>query len=171
MTAAAAQSASNARRGHYQQPIDSESLVRRIDLALVCQRFKVSNFFMHAPHSGRLRFHLGHQRELQSIPARFRHVRLLLHYSVEVFRRGELHHQCVTLNGPFFQQTIEASGARRPNSKIGNLAWRWICPECGDATNLLLARIGQPFTCIDCHGRGGEYVLPATFAALPPEAY
>lgn len=148
---------------------DDERIARQIDLALVSQRLKISNFFMHAAHSGRIRFHLGHEQTLQQLPRAFRHMRLVLHYSVEVGRSGAIHQQFVTLNGPFFQQTLEAAGNKRPNSKIGTINWRWVCPKCGDPTNLVLARVGQPFSCIGCHGRAGEYVLPATFVALPPE--
>ncbi len=154
---------------HSERTFNHDRIARQIDLALVCQRLKLSNFFMHAPHVGRLRFHLGHEQELKSLPREFRHARLLLHYSVDVQRHRDSYRQIVTLEGPSLQQTLEARGEKRPHSKIGGYAWCWICPACEEPTNLLLARIGQPFACIDCHGRAAKYILPATFTALPPE--
>lgn len=104
-----------------------------------------------------------------TISESFRRSRLVLGYHTEAFREGKAHRQSVTLTGTSFNQTIEAVGVSRPHSRISRFAWRWACPRCEQKTDLLLARVGRPFTCLDCHGRGGEFVLSATFAAQPPE--
>src|SRR5690348_7395936 len=113
-----------------------ESLARQVDLALVCQRLKLSNFFMHAPHTGRICFHVGHSPELQELPVPFRRSRLRLTYSVEAGTRGQEYWQTVELMGPFFRQTLDAVGGERPHSRISSIAWRWICPNCEEPTNL-----------------------------------
>jgi hypothetical protein len=148
---------------------DHEKVARQIDLALVCQRFKFANFFMHSNHAGRIRFLIGHSKELQQLPGAFRRTRLTLTYRVETSKAGSEYRQSVELAGPFFSQTIEAVGRERRHSRSFGILWQWICPKCEDRTDVLLARIGQPFTCLDCHGRGADYVLPGTFTALPPE--